>query len=108
MENQNSHESRRARQRYSREEKQRHLLDQAASGLSVTAYCRQHGIRYGNFRNWQRQGSKSTPAFRPMELVAGNESRTAVAEVRFTDGTMLLVREGCTEQMARVLVKVLS
>ena len=108
MENQNSHESRRARQRYSREEKQRHILDQAASGLSAAAYCRQHGIGYGNFLNWQRQGSKSTPVFRPIDLVGSSESQTAIAEVRFADGKILLVREGCTEQMARGLVKVLS
>jgi len=107
MENQKSQEAGNVRRRYSREEKRQHIEDQASSGLSGAAYCREHGLRYGNFLNWQRQGVKASKSFRPIELVSGSESHS-VAEIRFSDGKILLIREGCTEQMARGLVKVLS
>jgi transposase-like protein len=104
MENQNTHEPRRTRRRYSREEKQRHTEAQRTSGLNAAAYCREHGLSYGNFLTWQRQ--VATPqAFQAVELVAGNPRGEVVAEIRFGRDRVLLVQSGCSEKLAIGLAK---
>ncbi len=107
MENQDSHETRRPRRQFSREEKQRHTQAQAASGQSAAAYCRQHELSYGNFLQWQRQSVASTEPLRAVELVAGAARGDVVAEIRFVSGQVLLVQSGCSEKLALGLAKIL-
>ena len=106
METKNSDEQR-FRQHMSREEKQRHLDGQSASGLSVAAYCREHGLGYGNFMRWQRQAVKAITSFRPMELVANNSDKKPLAEFKLNGGQTLVIHFGCSEPMAIAMIKAL-
>ena len=108
MENENQQKSGRPRQHRSREEKQKHLQDQASSGLSAAAYCRQHNLRYGNFLNWQHQVGEPTPSLRPMELITGPARSEPVAEIRFPAGQILLIQAECSERLAIALTKTLA
>ena len=106
MENQDSQDTRRSRRQYSREEKQRHTEAQRTSGLNAAAYCREHGLSYGNFLNWQRQVATGEP-FQAVELVAGSPRCEVVAEIRFGRDRVLLVQSGCSEKLAMGLAKAL-
>ena len=64
--------------RYSEVEREHHVRAQAASSLSVKAYCMRHDIKVGTFYTMRRRSSSmSAPA--PMKLV--KESRGSFIEL---------------------------
>ena len=108
MENENLEQTVRVRRRLSAEEKQGYIEDQASSGMSAAAYCREKGISYGNFRNWQSQRSKTQgTVLRSIQIVGNDRVQGAVAEVRFVQGQVLMVQAGCSEALAVALTKAL-
>ena len=108
MENENFQISRRPRRYYRQEEKQKHIEEQAGSGLSAAAYCRKEGLRYGAFLKWQGTVGEPTASLRPLELVPGTSRPESVAEVRFAGGHTLLVQSGCSQSLALALTKALA
>jgi len=108
METENSQEKLRVRRRFTAEEKQRHVLEQSRSGLSVSGYCKQQGISYGNLLRWRRQADTPVSDLRPMELVGGSSHPELIAEIRFSGGETLLIHSGCTDLMAKTLAGILA
>jgi hypothetical protein len=70
MNNEQPASSRRALTRYSAEDRQRLIHEQAQSGLSMKAFCVQRKINLGTFYGWNRRQLpvKRQPAFAEVEL----------------------------------------
>ena len=48
--------------------KDEHMADCAISGLSKAEYCRQNGIRYQTFMNWQQRTSERSIDWNPIQI----------------------------------------
>jgi transposase-like protein len=83
----------------------RELIEaQAASGLSVEAYCRQRGVSTSSFFAWRRRlAEDATPRFLPVrvaEVALGNEpaSPRPAVELERADGVRIRVFDGARRQ----------
>ncbi len=59
--------------RYSPDDIRRHLQAHRTSGLSIFAYCKQHGVNYWTFREWRKRrfpadSSSVAPQFVKLDL----------------------------------------
>lgn len=82
----------------------RHLDSQSASGLSIRAYCREHGLTESSFYQWRKRLSRDNalcepahPMFVPVRIQpapAQTDNPTCALEVSLTNGRMLRVRPG--------------
>ena len=61
-------ETRPKRPRRSREQWQRLLEEQAASGLTQTAFCQANGLSLASFQNWKRRLATESPTQPWVEL----------------------------------------
>jgi len=48
--------------------KDEHMADCAISGLSKAEYCRQNGIRYQTFMNWQQKTNERSIEWNPIQI----------------------------------------
>jgi hypothetical protein len=102
----------------------RHLKRQAASGLTVRAYCRQHALHESSFYAWRRiirerdyQPARPAghpappsrrPAFLPVTVVDAQPPHTAVPiDIRLASGHRLRVRPGCDRALLAEVLAVL-
>lgn len=94
-----------------------HLAHQAASGLSVRAYCRRHQLTETSFYAWRRSfqaaqtrgDSSASPAFLPVAVIdAVPERHDSRIDIRLADGTRLRVRAGCDQQFLADVLDVLQ
>lgn len=81
------------RRRYSRDQWRSWLDEQAASGLSISAFCLQHDVPENSFYYWRQkfdgersQAATAEPLFLPVSVVSQGEF-----EVRFPHGVSMKV-----------------
>ena len=81
------------RRRYSREQWRSFLREQAASGLSVSAFCLQNDVPENSFCYWRKkfaseesQSVKTEPLFVPVSVVSRSDF-----EVQFPSGVSMRV-----------------
>jgi hypothetical protein len=84
----------------------RRVKDWEASGLSVRAFCRQHGLVETSFYYWKRElrsrdaataSARTKPVFVPMTVLPGS---TLAVEVRCPSGHVVLLSVGDTASLA--------
>ena len=115
--------------RRGREYWQRILVEQEASGQSISAFCEERAVAEGSFFYWRRkladgqQGSKpavqektgrrkkpdskSRAKFVPVELPRRRDATQATCEVVLPDGCRILVSTQCDAQWLGDVVEVL-
>ena len=103
------------RARDERKERQwRHRIDQwRMSGLSVRAYCAQHGLAQASFYAWRRvleRRAAEQPAFVPVQVVADATpaGQASALEVLLRDGRTVRVPPGFDVATLRRLLAVLE
>ena len=91
----------------------RHVMEQAASGVSVGAYCRRHGLPAHGFYWWRRElafrDAHKPPAFVPV-TVAMPEAREQVSaiEIVLPGQRQVRVMGAVDRQMLREVLSVLE
>ena len=102
------------RARDERKERQwrRWISQWRASGLSVRAFCAQHGLATASFYHWRRvleRRATERPAFVPVQVVADTPPPQASAlELVLPDGRAIRVAPGFDAATLRRLVAVLE
>lgn len=92
------------------------VAEQQQSGHSVTAFCRERGLRTGQFFAWKKRLREAeTPKFVAVEVapvaetkVPAPEIRSGVIEVRLRSGRSLMVEPGFDAHHLRALVLTLE
>jgi hypothetical protein len=94
-----------------REKWQQIIKAQQASGQTVAAYCRDHGLGQASFFAWKRrlQGAAPAAEFVEVKAVAGVDPVSADGiEVCLGGGRRLLVRPGFDRDLFAELIGVLE
>jgi hypothetical protein len=91
----------------------RRWIDQwRVSGLSVRAFCAQHGLAQASFYAWRRvleRRAAEQPAFAPVQVVADAvPTQTSALEVVLADGRAVRVAPGFDAATLRQLLAVLE
>ena len=91
MNNEQPAERRRVHKRYTAEDRERLIQEQAKSGLTKQAYCTREGIALPTFHGWRakRVPMKRQPAFAQVELPALTQ---AAVEVLLPNGARIGIR----------------
>lgn len=89
------------------------VSEQIASGQSVAAFCRDRGLRDGQFYDWKKRVSEAEAVKFVSVKVAPGEGPAAVAavksiEIRLRRGRSLVVEPGFDAQHLRALLSVLE
>jgi hypothetical protein len=63
--------------------KEEHMADWAISGISKAEYCRQKGIRYQTFMNWQQRTNEINLEWNPIQIQEDQEESKSFFELRF-------------------------
>ena len=86
-------ESTKRRIRRSREEWQRLIDEQAGSGLTQGAFCREHSLSVASFQNWKRRLATEDTVVEPwLELGALAKAQAAGWEIELDLGDGLCLR----------------
>jgi hypothetical protein len=102
------------RARDERKERQwRHRIEQwKVSGLSVRAFCAQHGLTAASFYHWRRvleRRAAEIPAFVPVQVVADTPpSQASALELVLADGWAVRVAPGFDATTLRRLLALLE
>jgi transposase len=103
------------RARDERKERQwrRRISQWRASGLSVQAFCAQHGLTPASFYHWrrvlERRAAEEPAAFVPVQVVADAvPAQTCALEVVLADGRAVRVGPGFDAATLRRLLAVLE
>jgi transposase-like protein len=76
--------------RYSAEDRERLIREQAESGLTKKAFCERHGINRGTFLGWRRyKTAVKKPVFAKVAVVA---PQPAAVEVLLPNGVRIGIR----------------
>ena len=97
-------ERRRVLTRYSAQDRERLIQEQAQSGLTKVGFCRQRGITLSTFHGWRSQGRplQRQPALAEVELRAA-EIQAAV-EVLLPNGARVGIRhQGKREELVALV-----
>ena len=95
------------------------IREQRASGLSISAFCRQRELSAGSFFNWRRklaerrrkrtiEPERPAAKFVPIELSAPRAVRRAGCEVVLPNGCRIVVPAQCDAGWLREIVVVLE
>jgi len=78
-----------------------HLVRQKKSGLSRTAYCREHQLNYDRFYYWVRKERQSTAKLIPIELKSVQSTAKSVSAIAIIPVVLctLTFREGSVLQI---------
>jgi transposase-like protein len=83
------------------------VSEQARSGQSVKAFCREHGLCRPYFFVWKKRLEEDTPTKFLEVQVAGHEPSTpgdSSVEIRLRNGRSLMVRPGFDAEHVRALL----
>jgi transposase-like protein len=80
---------RRSPTRYSAEDRERLVREQAASGQTKKAFCRQRGVSLQTFYGWSKRGELRQPAFAQVEVATAPQ---AAVEVLLPNGARIGIR----------------
>ena len=82
------------------------LEDQRASGLPVTAFCRERGIAASSLFAWRRRLARGEPVFKPVKVAAtpapsrrGGDGGEGAIELHLAAQRRLIVRRGFDRQL---------
>jgi hypothetical protein len=84
------------------------LEDQRASGLPVSAFCRERGIAASSLFAWRRRLAGGEPMFIPVSIAAtprpavpgdGDDGGEAAIELHLATGRRLMLRRGFDRQL---------
>lgn len=80
MQEKNDHLSKKKtyRRHTPKEERLAHIKKWQGSGLSVSEYCRQHGIPLTSFLGWRRRATKSDQLFKPAAITSSVSAANAM------------------------------
>jgi transposase-like protein len=87
------------------------VSEQARSGQSVTAFCREHGLCRPYFFVWKKRLEKDMPTKFLEVQVAGHGPSTlgdSSVEIRLRNGRSLMVRPGFDAEHVRALLAVVE
>jgi len=91
------------------------VLEQSQSGQTVSAFCRDRGIRDSQFYDWKKRVREGEAAkFVEVKVKASSEQRTPAPEgfpaieIRLSRGRSLLVASGFDASHLRALLAVLE
>ena len=87
------------------------VSDQARSGQSVKAFCREHGLCRPYFFVWKKRLEEDTPTKFLEVQVAGHSRSTpgdSSVEIRLRNGRSLMVRPGFDAEHVRALLVVVE
>lgn len=87
------------------------LAEQAGSGQSAAAFCRERGIPQWKFQYWKKQlAAKSHPTAVPVfqEVQVAPESASAWAELVFPNGLVLRIPDGFDEERLRRAIETIG
>ena len=90
---------------------QRLVSEQALSGQSVKAFCREHGLCRPYFFVWKKRVQEGTPGKFLEVRVTGRVPSTSVdagVEIRLKNGRSLMVRPGFDDEHVRALLAVVE
>lgn len=82
----------------------------SSKGVSIKAFCEQHGIREWKFYAWHKQyrsnhsGQVGPQRFVPVEVVAGNNDKATVAELFAEVGGIKIYRPVPADYLKSLLV----
>ena len=83
-----------------------------ASGQSVSAFCREHGLSEGGFYAWRKRfvGQEQGPTFVPVRVIpdTGVEPEAAAIEVALVGGRLVRIRPGFDPETLKRLLGVLE
>src|SRR5258707_15140050 len=99
------------RDRHKEQEWRRRLRDWQRSGLSVSAFCRRHGLAEKYLYRWRRilaERDAEQAAFVPVRLLTENGSPDGTLELVLASGRRLRVRRGFDAATLRQLLAVLE
>ena len=93
MQNEPVVKTRRVPTRYSAEDRERLIREQAQSGLTKKAFCEQQGVNLGTFHGWPKSGHRvrKKPAFAEV-AVCSSPSLEAAVEVLLPNGARIGIR----------------
>ncbi|MGB2666283.1 MAG: hypothetical protein WAK48_19930 [Candidatus Acidiferrum sp.] len=87
------------------------VSEQAGSGQSVKAFCREHGLCRPYFFLWKKRLEKDTPTKFLEVQVTGHAPSTpgdSSVEIRLRNGRSLMVRPGFDAEHVRALLAVVE
>jgi transposase-like protein len=102
---------------------QRHLLQQQRSNQTMKEYCQQNGIAIMQFYGWRKRygkrlfampeskknrTAKSTVSFTPLGTLNTLQSRAALFDIRFPNGTSISIYQGITAESFAPFLSLLS
>ena len=93
------------------QEWRRRLRDWQRSGLSVSAFCRRHGLAEKHLYRWRRilaERDAEQTTFVPVRLLTENSSQDSTLEVLLASGRRLRVPRGFDAATLRQLLAVLE
>ncbi len=91
--------------RYSAEDRERLIREQAESGMTKKAFCEQRGIHITTFHGWRKQSQSSAPQLAEVEVTA----QAAPIEIALPSGKRLgLYLNGEDESLIKLIRGVLS
>ena len=85
-------QKRRVLARYSAEDRERLIREQAESGLTKKAFCKERGIELGTFYGWSKRHRRSLPAKAGFAEVAVLPATEAAIEVLLPNGARVGIR----------------
>ena len=84
------------------------IREQAQSGLSVTAFCRKHGVSDQSLYNWRRKlGADEPVRFTLVESNGSAKTEAVPVELVLISGERLLIPPGTDPATLRSLLSVL-
>lgn len=93
------------------------LEDQGASGLPISAFCRERGIAPASLFAWRRRLSGGEPVFKPVKIAAAptparrggdDDGGEGAIELRLTGERRLMVRRGFDPQLLMEVIRALE
>jgi len=93
MKTKRSARRRRVLTRYSAQDRERLIREQADSGLTKKAFCSQRGVNLGTFHGWSRpgRGAQAKPVFAQVDVIPPAQASAAV-EVLLPNGARVGIR----------------
>jgi hypothetical protein len=102
---------------------QRHLLQHQRSYQTMKEYCRQNGIAIQQFYGWRKRYGKrlfslpeskknctikSTVSFTSLGTLNTSQSRTALFDINFPNGTSISIYQGTTAEVFAPFLTLIS
>ncbi len=89
--------------RHSKKEIEQHLKKQAASKLSIKAYCEKHLLNYATFMYWRQARKTNPPSFLQLSIPT---TALSLIEIKLPNGIQAMVNSEVQIELVAKLMKV--